>query len=180
MTNCIRFICTLICCTLCINNAIHSQCEAGSILTSDSTDIVYTCPGDGIADSVIFVSNGNSSDPIQLVLTNFSDIILGYPNGNEINFEPSGDGLSRIYAVSYQDVIVKPVGVPISAVTFSDSCFDVSSNFVTIIRDQANAGSITANGSIDTLTFCTGDNIDDNVMLAANGISAALFAYVIT
>lgn len=179
MTNCIRFTCVLLWCIF-MNSALHSQCEAGLILTSDSTDLIYTCPGDGIADSVIFISSGNSSDPIQLVLANFADIILGYPNGLEFNFEPSGDGLARIYAVSYQDVINKPTGVPISSVNFSDSCFDLSSNFVTVIRDQADAGSITANGGIDTLTFCTGDNMDDNVLLEVSGISAALFSYVIT
>ena len=160
---------------------LFSQCEAGSLFTSDSLDLVYTCPGDGQSDSITFVSNGNSDDPIQLVLTNFADLILGYPNGNTIDFEPSGDGLSKIYAVSYQDQINKPVGVPITAVTFSDSCFDVSSNFVTIIRDQANAGTLTANSStIDTFTFCTGDGMDDIINLEVNGISAAQFSYVVT
>ncbi|MEL6987395.1 MAG: T9SS type A sorting domain-containing protein, partial [Bacteroidota bacterium] len=105
---------------------------------------------------------------------------ISYPNQNPINFDVFADGLNRIYAVSFSGPLNTPLGVPIDAITFSDSCYDVSDNFVTVIVDEPRAGTISNNFGLDTINMCSGDGIDDIVEVSITGASSAQFSWVVT
>ncbi len=160
---------------------IRDTVEGGMVMTEGGMDTVYTCASDGVDDIISFDSTGTSAALFTYVVTDDNNIILGIPPGDMQNFEGAGGGICRVWGLSYSGEIIAQPGDDAAQVALSDGCFDLSDNFVTVIRTEVNAGRVTTQSGDTTVYTCPGDGNDDLIQFDSIGASPdANFTYVVT
>jgi len=65
-------------------------------------------------------------------------------------------------------------------VALTDDCFDLSDNFISVIRDMPDGGTVQTIDGATEVTTIAGDGIDDIIEFESLGTSNSNFAYVIT
>lgn len=128
----------------------------GGTVTSDMGDDVTIVVGDEEDDELTFSTTDASDSPYVYVITDDSDEILGFVDGDTHNFESAAPGICRVWGVAYTGEIVAQAGDTLTNVVFSDDCFGLSDNYVTITRtDEAGTGAMAAanNAFIDLITY---------------------------
>lgn len=180
--SCLNYFSLLVCLTLLgFSQGLFAQdCDGGVVSTVDGATSVYTCPGDGIADSLNFQVEGNIGTNFAFVITDTSGVILGLPEGDGANFEGAGEGICLVWGLSYEGNLTASVGDTASLIALSDSCFDLSENVVTINRGTLDGGMIYADGELSQVYTCPGDSVADVVSFNYSSSSLANFQLVIT
>ncbi|MEM1323868.1 MAG: hypothetical protein AAGG75_26650, partial [Bacteroidota bacterium] len=159
---------------------IRDNPDGGTVAMPSGATTRYTCPGDGIDDIVEFTRSTSSLANYAYVVTDDNNIILGLPPGNSLNFEGAGTGVCRVWGLSYTGMVTAQVGDDAAAVALSSDCFDLSDNFIEVIRDNPDGGTVAMPSGATTRYTCPGDGIDDIVEFTRNTSSLANYAYVVT
>ncbi|PHI18531.1 hypothetical protein CEQ90_17430 [Lewinellaceae bacterium SD302] len=154
--------------------------EGGTVATELGETEIATCPGDGNDDIFSFVGTGNSGGDFTFVVTDEDNIIIGLPDGNEINFEDAGVGICRVWGLSFQGEVTAELGDNAAQVDLASSCFDLSDNFVTVIRTVPDAGTVATVDGLTEFNTCPGDGIDDIFFFENSGNTASNFTYLVT
>ncbi len=152
--------------------------EGATVTTKDGETVAYACVDNGVNDYVGFDNTSIAGVQYQYVITDDNNIILGLPESGFANFEGAGTGDCRVWGLSYQGRLTAELGDELTTASLSDDCFDLSQNYITIIRRQTEETEISlSDGSTST-------TIDDNAAASFdfinNGDNDADFAYVIT
>jgi len=159
---------------------VRTMPDGGMVMTPDSATTVYTCVGDGNADMVSFAHMTTSAASYAYVITDTAGVILGLPPGNSNDFEGAGAGTCLVWGLSYTGNITAMVGDTATAVALSDECFDLSDNFISVVRTMPDGGMVMTTTGMDTVTTCAGDGISDVVSFMNTSTSSVPYAYVIT
>ena len=151
---------------------IRDNPEGGTVETIDGETSVTVTAGDGIDDVIFFQHSGNSNSNFTYVVTDDNNNILGIPPGNSQNFEGAGPGICRVWGLSFTGTIIAQVGDNAGTVDLTDDCFDLSDNYVEIIRIDgsnclAEGGELTGG----PFAFTVGDGTAD--MITAGSITLA-------
>jgi len=154
--------------------------EGGTVATPDGETTRFTCPGDGMADIVSFDSSGTSAGAYAYVVTDENNVILDLPAGDSFDFEDAPAGICRVWGLAYTGSITAAVGDTASAVSLSDDCFDLSDNFITVVREQPEGGTVAMPNGETTRFTCPGDGMADIVSFDSSGTSSGPYAYVVT
>lgn len=154
--------------------------DGGTVSTEDGDTEIFLCPGDGIPDLVAFDSSGVAGGQFTYVVTDSNNIILGVPPGDEVDFELAGFGTCRLWGLAYQGTLIAAVGNDAAATQLATGCFDLSDNFVTVVRDDLDAGTLATTAGETEVFTCPGDGIDDLVSVAVTGNTGGDYLYVIT
>ncbi|MEQ8702668.1 MAG: T9SS type A sorting domain-containing protein [Phaeodactylibacter sp.] len=152
----------------------------GEITTEDGETTVYTCPGDGVADIISVDSILAAITPFTYVITDENNVILDLPGGDTFDFDGAPAGNCRIWGLSYIGNITAEVGDTASAVTLADQCFDLSQNFITVVREVPEGGTVAMPDGETTIYTCPGDGIADIIMADSANTSSGPYTYVIT
>ncbi|MCB9048756.1 MAG: hypothetical protein H6556_04920 [Lewinellaceae bacterium] len=159
---------------------VRQQPEAGLVQMPNGETIRYTCPGDGTPDIVLFDSIGAGITPFIYVITDENNIILALPDGDSFDFDGAPAGTCRVWGLAYTGNITAMPGDDAAAVALSDDCFDLSDNFITVVRETPNGGTVAMPNGEDTRYTCPGDGNPDVVMFESTGTSSGPYAYVVT
>ena len=159
---------------------VRSVAEGGTVSTVSGDSAVYVCIGDDVPDLVEFASQGASNANFTYVITTDDNTILAIPDGNEVDFDVAGEGICRVWGLSYTGNIIAQEGDNAAMVDLSDDCFDLSDNFIVINRDVPEGGTITDINGNNQLQLCVGDGNPDVVQFLATGFSNSLYTYLIT
>ena len=152
----------------------------GTVSTVDGETDVFVCPEDGIDDIISFSSEGAGGGAFTYVVTDANNIILGIPEGNMVNFETAGLGVCRLWGLSYQGELLAMEGDDAANTQLASGCFELSSNFVTVTRDEIMGGTVSTTEGDTSVTVCVGDGIADVVSFASDGAVGQNFTYVVT
>jgi hypothetical protein len=68
------------------------------------------------------------------LVTNETNELLATTPGPNIDFGPAGVGTCRVWALSYSGNIIVGMGDDAASAVLTDGCFDLSDNFVTVVR----------------------------------------------
>ncbi len=91
---------------------------------------------DANTDFIRFANAGNSVVAnYGYIVTDQNGMILSLTTSDSADLDLGGEGVNRVYGVSYIGAVSVTPGSNISTVSATE-CFDVSSNFVTIVRDS--------------------------------------------
>lgn len=159
---------------------IRETPEAGEIETEDGETTVYTCPGDGNPDIIRFDSLFAGVTPFAYVITDESNIILAFPGTDSFDFDVAPAGNCRVWGLAYTGNLTAMIGDTASAIALSDDCFDLSNNFITVVRELPDGGSVATEAGETTVYTCPGDGNPDIIRFDSTGASAGPYAYVIT
>jgi hypothetical protein len=141
--------------------------DGGTVSTVDGDTAVYTCAGDGVNDELMFAHVTGSNSKYAYVVTDLAGNILGLPPGNTVNFEPAGPGVCLVWGLSFTGNITASMGDNALAVALSDDCFDLSDNYVKVVRNTDCVTDFTlidAKADQDIGPLQDGDIIDLNML----------------
>ncbi len=153
----------------------------GGQITSESGDTrVYICPGDGNPDIVHFAKSGDAGSNFQYIITSDEDVILGLPPADSADFDQAPIGICRVYGLSYSGTLLAEMGDTLTAQMLSDKCYALSSNFLEVVRDTAEAGTIATSEGDTLVQVVQSDTISDVFTYVASGASNAESRFVVT
>ncbi|WP_020529366.1 T9SS type A sorting domain-containing protein [Flexithrix dorotheae] len=160
---------------------IRDMPDGGTVSTTAGDTVVYTCPGDGIDDVIMAMHETESNSNYAYVVTDENLNVLGLPPGNEVNVEGAGPGICLIWGLSYTGNVTVKVGDNVGAVEgLTDECWDLSDNYVKLIRDMPDGGTVSTTAGDTVVYTCPGDGIDDVIMAMHETESNSNYAYVVT
>jgi hypothetical protein len=160
-------------------NFAPGECDGGTVSTADGLTQVMTCTMDGTADVVEFDFDSPSESDYLFIITSDTNDILGLP-GDSNDFDDAPAGTCRVWGVSYTGTFLAQIGDNIDEISLSDDCFDLSSNFITVIRDQVSESSVETTSGDSVVVLCVQDNVADVVMFQNNANSLLAYSYIIT
>ncbi len=158
----------------------RNEVNGGMVTAEDGATEVYTCPGDTIADLVFVDSMDTAGDNFTYVVTDENNVILGVPSSDTVDLSDAGEGIYRIWGLSYSGNIIAAAGDTASVVDLSDGCFDLSDNFITAFRDDPEGGTVMTESGADTVTTCVGDDLAQFIRFDSMGTSLSRYIYVVT
>ncbi|MEL6969570.1 MAG: hypothetical protein AAFO02_05325, partial [Bacteroidota bacterium] len=154
--------------------------DAGNVSTSTGEQIVFICPQDGIADVVVLDNDTSDPDYRYIITDDQNNIIFGDVESNVIDFDPSLPGICRVYGVVFTGDFDPPFMEDATTAALSTDCWALSNNYITLVRQQPEGGTVSADdGSID-VEFITDDGEDDIVTMINTGIDQTPYLYVVT
>ena len=155
--------------------------DGGTVAMPSGATVRYTCPGDGNDDIVMFTHATTTPNVnYAYVITDDQNNILGLPPGNTQNFEGAGVGVCRVWGLAYTGSITAGTGDNAVAVDLSDGCFSLSSNFIEIIRDSPDGGTVQTTSGETVVNTCAGDGSDDIYTFEHTTSSLSAYRYIIT
>lgn len=155
--------------------------DGGIVLTEDGQGTVYTCPGDGLPDWIYFDSTTTSTVNYSYVVTDANATILTVLSEDSINLDGAGIGECWIWGLAYTGNLTAMIGDNAAQVALADSCFDLSDNFIRVVRDTAAGGMVMTEAGQDTVFVCLGSGQQSAIIaFDSTGNSNANYSYVVT
>ncbi len=159
---------------------VKERPNGGTVTTTEGATEVFICPGDGLADLISFQREGASGGTFTYVITDENNLILDLPTGNTVDFETADFGICRLWGLSYQGNLMAQVGDDAATTVLADGCFELSTNFVTVNRQDVVGGTVANSAGATMVTTCPADGNDDLITFASEGAQGGNFAYLIT
>jgi hypothetical protein len=157
----------------------REQPDGGTVITEDGETEVSICLGSG-EGLIAFDSMDVSNSAFTYVVTDENNVILDVPSGDIVDFENAPAGVCRLWGLAYTGNITAMVGDTASAVALTDGCFDLSDNFVTVNREEADGGTVTTESGDSTLFLCADTSGIGLILLDSMGVTGPSFTYVVT
>lgn len=158
----------------------NTQPAGGSVSTESGDTEVFTCPGNGVPDTVRFDSSGVGSGQFAYIITDTNNVILGLPAGDFADFDGAGFGASRVWGLVYADSLLAMVGDTASNTSLAVGCYALSENYITVIHQQPDGGMVTTNTGATEAFTCPGDGVADIVQFDNSGALGPNYAFIAT
>jgi hypothetical protein len=145
-----------------------SYAEGGQISTFLSSNTLFTCPKDGVADLIdISVPNNPLGTKYQILITDSLNRLFYAPFDNQlINFDNTPAGNYRVYGIAYTGSLGFQLGANILNNTLVNACYDLSDNYLDIYHNKPEAGQITKKDGTNSRTIVTiNNNQKDSILL---------------
>ncbi|MEL6391140.1 MAG: T9SS type A sorting domain-containing protein, partial [Bacteroidota bacterium] len=159
---------------------LRDEVEGGTISIIGGGDEIEICPDDEISDVVSFEASGNSGPAFALLVTDDDNEVLGFLDGPDVDFDTAGFGTCRVWGLSYSGFLITMVGDDATTADLATGCFDLSDNFVSVIRQLPEGGSIATDGGSVSITTCPGDGLADEFTFEVSGNSGPNFTLLVT
>jgi hypothetical protein len=148
----------------------------GGMVTTVDDETSVTIVIDGDADVIEFQTDSESAESYAYIVTDVDDNVLTVLDANSNDFNQAEPGECHLYGASYTGDLEWTEGDPVGDVT-STGCYELSENWVTIIRDMADdigeslGLNLVAfpNPVVDVLTIGTGESVYDINVFGLDG-----------
>ncbi len=161
-------------------NVIRQRPDGGTVSLEGGGTSVTLCPGDELSDVLTFDSTGTFGPSFTYIITDADNMILAIPGSDSADLAPAGLGVCRVWGLAYTGDLVAETGDVLNTVSLSDDCFDLSDNFITVNRIEADGGTVSTPSGQTEIFTCPGDGVADLISVDSTGVSAPLYTYVVT
>ncbi len=158
----------------------HLFVEGGTVELGPNSAGTLVCSSDGIPDIVNFETTSAAEANYNFILTDGNDNILIILEGNSINLDIANAGICRIYGVSYTDQLNATTGMNINDTELASSCFDLSDNFIEIIKRDMIAGQVRLEDGTTSTEICAGDNYMTTLTFTNDSPQDDAYVYLVT
>jgi len=159
---------------------VRSVADGGTVAMPDGATEKTVCTTDGYDNVIRFTHEPTSAAAYRYVITDDQNNILGLPPGDNLNFEGVFPGVCRVWGLSYTGNVIAQAGDNAAEVALSDGCFELSDNFITVIRTDVDGGTVSTADGATTINTVPGDGNDDIIEFAHESDSDANFIYIVT
>jgi hypothetical protein len=154
--------------------------EGGTIAFIGADDLVVICPDNGIEDVFQFFTNSGSVLPYTFLITDTDNIIIDIVANGEYDFDQPGlPAELRVWGLSYAGELLAQPGDDAAAVQLSVECFELSENFLSVLRQRPDGGKVQTDNGQTEITVCAGDPTD-NIFFLTDSEFRGDYEYVIT
>lgn len=159
---------------------VINEIDGGTLTTSEGSTNVFTCPSNLDPDIVTMIPIKSRSLGYRYAITNDQNIITGFSFDAAIDFGINPINSScRIYGIAFKGNFTGVVGRNINETAFSQSCYDVSDNFVRVVKTVPPPHRLIHSGKDSVITLCIGDSKKDTFTLGisdSTGIKSVFIA----
>ena len=107
-------------------------CDGGFVLSGNNNSTEDVCD-DGFADVITFITSSTSTENFSYILTDANNNVISLLGSNSFDFETAAQGTYHVWGLSYNGILTNVIpGAPITGVGSNGTCFDLSTNFVTV------------------------------------------------
>lgn len=159
---------------------LKAQCNGGTISDAQGNLILNTCTQDGTPDVFEFITSNATGGSISYIVTDTNGIIVDISKTNAINFNNLNPGTCRVYAVAFDGDFIAVIGDNANTVAFSEGCYDLSDNFVEIIKSGGSAGVVTTTNAEDLIYTCPQGGNTDSVTFQTTNQTGQFISYIVT
>lgn len=155
--------------------------EGGQISTFLSSNTLFTCPKDGVADLIdISVPNNPIGTKYQFLITDSLNRLFYAPFDNQlINFDNTPAGNYRVYGIAYTGSLGFQLGANILNNTLVNACFDLSDNYLDIYHLKPEAGQISKkDGTTSRTIVIINNNQKDSILLKVTNANPVNVPYI--
>lgn len=154
---------------------IVNQTPAAGTIVSDMGDVVEVMTGDGVEDVIGFELMSANQQQIAFIITDENNKVLGIEYGDSHDFEGAEAGVCHVYGISYTGEIILEEGDDLATTTASDGCYDLTENYIRIIRIDASGLTIgegsNQNGDAEAVSYL---RMEDDIRIYPNPASNML------
>ena len=130
--------------------------DGGTLEFEGGGDLRVVCPDNGIADVLGFVSDSDGALPYVYLITDVNNVIIEVLSSNEYDFEQADEEELRVWGLSYGGVLLAQVGDDAADVALATECFELSANFLTVIRQKPDGGLVSTGDGSTFISTCAG------------------------
>ncbi len=152
--------------------------EAGSVVGIGPASF-YLCPGDGQSDFVALTPSKEAPLPYAYLVADQNDKILAVSVESVFDLDTFRLGTCRIFGLSYKGTI-QAIGKNISSPDLATDCFDVSEDYVGVIKAPADAGRVSNVAKDTVISICVEDLAADTIRFINNSNAGLKYAYLVT
>lgn len=160
------------------SSMIGCMVDGATVSNRDGGTVSYACIDNGRSDFTGFTNTSIAGARYRYLITDENNVILAINDNGFADFEDAGTGNCRVWGVSFEGDLLAEVGDIVTDVILGQFCFDLSDNFLTIIRRT------TEETEVRTTDEETSVEITDNEAASFNfmndGDNDANYVYVIT
>lgn len=159
---------------------MKTEVGGGRLTTNWSidSDTLYTCLQDGIPDWITIIPTEHSTNSsYTFLITNAEDEILGKLSNPTRNYDNNIFGELKIYGISHEGTLDFSIGTPISSVKVAGDCYDWAEQYITIISDQVDGGTIASSFGAEYFDYC-GDG-SQQLELETTSTSSVGYAFLL-
>lgn len=147
--------------------------EGGNITTQLSSNTLFSCPQDGVADLIdVLTPNNPVGTRYQFLITDSLNRLYYAPFENQlINFNNTPAGVYKIYGVAFTGELGYQLGSAIFNGTLVNACYDLSENFIDIFHVKPEGGQISKkDGTTGKTTIIFNNNQKDSISLRVTNV----------
>ncbi len=154
--------------------------DGALVFTDDSKSIVYICPDNRTLDTISFVNTQDFEGEYLYAVTDEDFKVLGVAADSFITFNNVGAGNFRVWGISYTGDFILKAGDHILDDPASDACWDISTNFVSVMTQFPDWDGLTTQQGETTVEITVGDGQPDIIQMSDEGNQFGFTAYVVT
>lgn len=161
---------------------IHrTKTDAGRITLPADELVTYTCPIPNTPDFIGFFNTSSAQGAdYRYVITNRNNVILRTVNGSVQDFNDLGEGIFRVWGVSFTGNFTGRAGDEITGAVLSNECYSLTENFVTINRATAHAGKVTTTTGAESAVARVGNLEPDIIVFTMEQASNSKWRFIVT
>jgi len=147
--------------------------EGGTITTNQSSNTLFSCPQDGLADLIdVLTPNNPIGTRYQFLITDSLNRLYYAPFENQlINFNNTPAGIYKIYGVAFTGDLGYQLGSSILNGSLVNACYDLSENFIDIFHGKPEGGQISKkDGTTGKTTVTFNNNQKDSISLRVTNV----------
>lgn len=153
--------------------------SGGIVSTAQGASSTFACV-DNTGSSVLdFTSTTFQPAGYSFVVTTADNIIVATATGTSFDFGTLPAGTYRVWGVAHAGVLTAVPGANITSAVLSSQCFGLSSNFVEVVRGDADGGTVSTTQGDNEVLFCQSTDITI-VELESQTASSANYVFVLT
>lgn len=159
---------------------IRQDASTGSISTEDGETEILVCPGDASPDNIRFDSTGTTLENFNYLITDTNNIVIRVAFTDQINFETFPVGTCRVWGLGYDGLVTASLGQTAGVDPLATECYALSENFVTVIKQLPDGGTILTDAGEDEVFVCSMDGVPDVITVSSSSASGANFVFIAT
>jgi len=133
--------------------------DGQSVSTIEGATSLLTCTGDGNADLIDF--HTSSPDPFYVYLiTNQNNVIQAVSRAPNFDFEGGPADTLRVWGLSFVGGLLAAPGQDLTTAILAENCFDLSDNYIEIIKTIPDGGNVSLSGGGDQTLICINERAD--------------------
>lgn len=160
----------------------RADVDGGEVSANNGKTRILVVPNDGIPDNITMMHTTAAAARYGYIVTNEKNVVLSVPTATTINVDGAGPGLCRIWGISYMGNLTVYAGDKLKDKALATACFDLSKNYIDVVRNPVDGGSVTMPNGLTTRYTCPGDGKADIVRMVNTSLTnaTAQYRYIVT